>query len=181
MRAFAAGIADAILEALLDGTLSDELLERRWEGLAAGRRRGGEHRSAGAADRPEAAATGLHHAGAGSSSDQAERERGRGGTAMVARRASRSPTRASNSWVIAPCATCSARWQSTIGRHDTREMATGIEAAASEAVRVRARSIDAAGTILNAVKRLPAKAEDTNGGSGLPPQAEFGIESTTKT
>jgi Ca-activated chloride channel homolog len=53
--------------------------------------------------------------------------------------------------------------KSSFGRHDTREMATGIEAsgAPKQYEFGDTMNLDAAGTILNAVRRLPAEAGST--------------------
>jgi Ca-activated chloride channel family protein len=69
--------------------------------------------------------------------------------------------------------------KSSIGRHDTREMATGIEASgASKRYEFGdTLNIDGPGTILNAVRRLSAAGESATGGSRM----EIGNSSGTGT
>ena len=175
---------DAILEALLNGgMLSDETLERLlgkdWQDAddaeAAARR-------ADPADHREAAAAGIPHRPA-RSRRRTPRARGR-----ARRRRRRRPTfefeitdksldflgyRALRDLL-------GSIGKSSLGRHDTREMATGIEASGAPKPYEfgDTMNLDASGTILNAVI---ARAREQRNGDGPPAQLPSRSTSTTKT
>ena len=128
------------------------------QGLAAGRRRRGADRAADPADHRQAAAPGLPDIGAGAAVGDAA-------TRVAPARAARGPEAPVRFEITdksldflgyrALRDLLGSIGKSSLGRHDTREMATGIEASGAPKVYEfgDTMNLDASGTILNAVMR----------------------------
>jgi Ca-activated chloride channel family protein len=160
---------DAILEALLSGALSDEMLERLlgkdWQNAE-----DAEERIDELVDRivQKLQQQGYVTPSPDLSAEQ-QRRRGGGGSRGDAREARFEITDKSLDFLgyRALRDLMGSIGKSSLGRHDTREMATGIEASGAPKPYEfgDTMNLDAAATILNAVKRLPPE------GRELPPEA----------
>ncbi len=160
---------DAILDALLNGgALSDEMVDQ----LLSHDGTPEEHRSASASRSNELVQKLIERLGEQgyislSGKPDAQQLDGRAAGRRPGRDArSRSPTRRSTFSAIARCATCSGSMgRSAAGRHDTRELDTGIEAGGPprEYEFGDTMNLDASATVLNAVS---GAVSDT---SGRPP------------